>query len=777
MPPPRPEQAHPEQERQALALFERLSDRPHDARYRHRLLARIDAAVVQRVEALERSAAGAGRAMPTEFPSERRPLGPPPEQVGPFRLVEQIGEGGMGQVWRGQRSDGLFDQTVAVKLLWSHLAPLAARRFAEERRILARLEHPNIARLIDGGVLPDGTPWLAMEHVAGRPIDAACAERPLREAVALFVQAAEAVQFAHAQLIVHADLKPSNILVGADGRVRLLDFGIARLLGEEVEGLSPMTPDFASPERTAGAAPVVSDDVFALGLVLEGLAGKAADADLSAVVAKARAHEAVDRYGSVADLIADLVRWRDGFGVQARAGDGALYRARRFVGRHPWGVGLVTAAILALSAATTVSTISYIRAEQARAEARARFEQARGAARYLLFDLGDRLERQPRSLNLRIEAARVSQAYLDRLARSPDAPLEVKAESVRGLLRLAEVQGRPGRPNLGQTDQAKKNLATAYALASAIPGETGRRLRARARLDLAHITVIVDNDFPATERDLAEAKALIFDPAQPLADLQRDWHAEMAALRVWQGRYAEALATARAGLAAPSSADARTAVIIETALQDLLAESTYYTAGPRPAVAPYRRAVALLEGALARWPDDPIVTRQLPRARWALGTTLIEADGPAEAAAVLALSVKEAEAVVAFDPADVDAQRSADLSRAAYAQALSATGRPQAAAELLAQNAESRRVRMAARPDVVMYARDYAVSLGALGDAEAASGRYARACALYADAEGVFADLRRTGRNAALDDTGSLKLLREAKARWCGARNADATRR
>ncbi|WP_430418990.1 protein kinase domain-containing protein [Phenylobacterium sp.] len=777
MPPPRPEQAHPEQERQALALFERLSDRPDDARYRQRLLARIDPAVVQRVEALERSDAGAGRAMPTEFPSERRPLGPPPEQVGPFRLVEQIGEGGMGQVWRGQRSDGLFDQTVAVKLLWSHLAPLAARRFAEERRILARLEHPNIARLIDGGVLPDGTPWLAMEHVAGRPIDAACAERPLREAVALFVQAAEAVQFAHAQLIVHADLKPSNILVGADGRVRLLDFGIARLLGEEVEGLSPMTPDFASPERIAGAAPVVADDVFALGLVLEGLAGKSADADLAAIIAKARAHEAVDRYGSVADLIADLVRWRDGFGVQARAGDGALYRARRFVGRHRWGVGLVTAAILALSAATTVSTINYIRAEQARAEARARIAPARGAARYLLFDLGDRLERQPRSLKLRIEAARVSQAYLDRLARSPDAPLEVKAESVRGLLRLAEVQGRPGRPNLGQTDQAKKNLATAYALATAIPGETGRRLRARARLDQAHVVVMIDNDFAVTERYLAEARTLIFDPGAPLRDLERDWHLEMAALRVWQGRYREAIAAGRAGQAAPAPADPLRALLTTAALQDLIAESIYYAEGAEPAVAPYRRAMALLEEAARRWPDDPTVVRQLPRSRWALGTTLLGVGQVAEAVRILKLGAAEARAVVAFDPADTDAGRAAEILESAEAQALAASGRPLEAVPILEAVVEARRGRMAARSGVAMHARDYAVTLAELGDVQASAGRTADACRSYDTAETVFADLQRTGRYAAVDDSGSLKLLREAKARWCGPRNADATRR
>jgi serine/threonine-protein kinase len=750
-----------------MALYERLSERPGDARYRARLLARADAAVIARVEALERTSDSASRLMPTEVPQALAPHRPPPGQVGVFRLVEKIGEGGMGQVWRGERADGLFDQTVAVKLVWSHLAPLAAGRFAEERRILARLEHPNIARLIDGGVLDDATPYLVMEYVAGRPIDVAAPGRTLREVVALFVQAAEAVQFAHGRLIVHADLKPSNIFVGEDDRVRLLDFGIARLLGEEGQGVFPMTPEFASPERMAGAAPVVSDDVYALGIVLAGLIDGRGDPDLAAIAAKARAPEAADRYGSVADLIADLARWQGGFGVQARAGEGVAYSARKFVARHRWGVGLVTATIVVLAISTVAATVSYYRAEAARAEARARFEQARGAARYLLFDLGDRLERQPRSLGLRNEAARVSQSYLDRLARSPDAPLEVREESVRGLLRLAEVQGRPGRANLGDTDGAKKNLATAYELARAIPGAAGRILRARARLDQAHITVMVDNDFPATERYLAEARGLIFDAAQPIPALQRDWFSEIAALRIWQGRHAEALTAARQGLAAPAPADPREAILSAAVLEDSLAEATYYAQGSRPAIAPYRRRMALLEEAARRWPDDPTVIRQLPRARWALGTTLLDAGAFKESEPILARGVAEARAVAEAEPDDYDAARASGMLDNAYAQALSALGRPTEAAQLLARVVETRRRLMLAHEGVAIYARDYAVAVAALGDVEARAGRFAVACQRYGVADAVFADLQRTGRYAALDNDGSLKLLRQAQARWC----------
>ncbi|MBL8555958.1 MAG: serine/threonine protein kinase [Phenylobacterium sp.] len=751
-----------------MALFERLSERPGDARYRSRLLSRFDPAVVARVEALERTSRSASRIMPTEAPAPLGPAGPPPQQVGVFRMVEKIGEGGMGQVWRGERADGLFEQTVAVKLVWSHLAPLAAGRFAEERRILARLEHPNIARLIDGGVLPDGgAPYLVMEYVAGRPIDEAAPGRPLREVVALFVQAAEAVQFAHGHLIVHADLKPSNILVDGEARVRLLDFGIARLLGEEGDGVFPMTPDFASPERIEGAAPVVADDVFALGLVLAGLVDGRGDADLAAVAAKASAPRAADRYGSVADLIADLVRWQGGFGVEARAGEGVAYAARKFVARHRWGVGLVAATILVLAGSTIAATVSYYRAEAARAEARARFEQARGAARYLLFDLGDRLERQPHSLELRNEAAKVSQAYLDRLARSPDAPLEVREESVRGLLRLAEVQGRPGRANLGDTQGAQKNLATAYALARDIPGAAGRQLRARARLDQAHVTVMIDNDFPATERYLAEARELIFDPAQPIPGLQRDWFAEMAALRIWQGRHPEALSVARQGLAAPAPADPREAILSAAVLEDSLAEATYYAQGSRPAIAPYRRRMALLEEAARRWPDDPTVIRQLPRARWALGTTLLDAGAFREAEPILARGVAEARAVADAEPEDYDAARASGMLDNAYGQALSALGRPAEAAELLARVVETRRRLMLAHEGVAIYARDYAVAVAALGDVEARAGRIAVACQRYGAADAVFADLQRTGRYAALDDGGSLKLLRQARARYC----------
>lgn len=759
-----------EVERRALALFERLSDRPGDNRYRKRLLAREDTAVLTRIADLERSSARASKAMPTEMPEPEVAPAAAPGQVGAFRLTELIGEGGMGQVWKGARGDGLFDQVVAVKLLHAHLTRLAGSRFVAERRILARLEHPNIARLIDGGVLEDGRPFLVMEYVHGREIDVHAADLGLGAKVALFVQAAEAVQFAHERLIVHADLKPSNILVDEAGRVRLLDFGIARLLGEEEGGearVEPITRAFASPARLAGSAPVVADDVYALGVMLKGLIGEARDTDLQAVAAKAQAPDAARRYGSVAALIADLGRWREQLTVSAREG-GWRYEARKFLQRHRFGVAATALAILALATTSVVATVSYVRAEKARAEARARFDDVRGTARYLLFDLSDRLERQPHSLALRADVARVSQSYLDRLAGSENAPLAVRIESAEGLLRLAARQAKPGRPNLGQTQQAIRNLDRAYVMGRAIPGVAGARLAAQARLDQTNIMTMVENDMTAGERLLGDARGLVFDKAAPLHDLEGRYYRELSTLRQWQGRYPEGVDAARRGLEAPPLAEPREAVLLEVALHDLLAEGLYYGGRVAEAEAPYRRCIDLLEDARRRWSADPSIARRLPRARWALGTTLLELKRPAEALPMLHQAAAEAQAIAAFDTDDADAARAVQIHLNAEAQALAALGRHAAAIAILSDGVEVRRRIWRQSPDEAMRLRDYGVALSMLADVEFAAGHAKAACDRYGEVEAAFAELRRVGRATALDDDSTLKMARTNRVKRCG---------
>ncbi len=202
------------------------------------------------------------------------------ETLGPFRVIERIGKGGMGVVYRGMREGADFAQTVAIKLIRRgfDFDDIQAR-FLRERRILARLSHPSLARFIDGGVAPDGRPWFALEFVEGDTITRWCDAHRLgvRERVRLFLEACAAVQYAHSQLVVHRDLKPGNILVGEDGAVRLLDFGIARLLEGNDEAPPPLTtlgrgyaltPEYAAPEQFGHEPAGVAADVYALGVIL-----------------------------------------------------------------------------------------------------------------------------------------------------------------------------------------------------------------------------------------------------------------------------------------------------------------------------------------------------------------------------------------------------------------------------------------------------------------------------------------------------------------------------
>jgi hypothetical protein len=336
-------------------------------------------------------------------------------QVGPFVLRALLGRGGMGAVYRAERSDGGFAQTVALKLLRpaDRDDPLALRRFAQERQILVRLQHPNIARFLDGGVTDDAQPWYAMELVEGETL-IRHAERlalPLRARLALLQQICDAVQFAHQNLVLHRDLKPANILIDANGQVKLLDFGIAKLLQPDDVGATDAatrtehrayTPDYAAPEQIRGEAVSTATDLYALGVIAfelltgrrpfqrSGTLGMAAigdtanpdapsrvlardsgDArraaalrgDLDTIVLTCLQADPARRYSSAAALERDLARHLDGLPIEARA-DSFGYRASKFILRHRLGVALGVAVALALVTATIVSLTLAERAER-----------------------------------------------------------------------------------------------------------------------------------------------------------------------------------------------------------------------------------------------------------------------------------------------------------------------------------------------------------------------------------------------------------------------------
>ncbi len=315
-----------------------------------------------------------------------------PEQVGLYRVEGRIGEGGMGTVYRASRADRVFEKRVAIKILRSDLADdELIQRFRGERQILARLEHPNIARLLDGGTTDNGRPYLVMEYVEGRPIDRYCEEEgaSLEERLGLFRKICAAVHVAHQNLVVHRDLKPANILVGEDGEPKLLDFGIAKLLRPESlgqtlvstqPGMSPLTLSHASPEQIRGRPVTTASDVYSLGVVLfqllagrlpydasdgsdlHRIAGQICDLepprpssvaapeprwrrrlpfDLEMIVLKALRKEAGHRYASVEQLANDLERYSKGLPVRAQ-GDALRYRAGKFLRRHHLWVAAAT---------------------------------------------------------------------------------------------------------------------------------------------------------------------------------------------------------------------------------------------------------------------------------------------------------------------------------------------------------------------------------------------------------------------------------------------------
>lgn len=275
---------------------------------------------------------------------------PPGGQIGPFRVVDEIGRGGMGVVYRVERADGQFEQTAALKWL-ADAAVTDERRilFRRERQILADLSHPNIARIIDGGETDDGHLWFAMEYVEGQPIDAHVAEAQLgtRQRVALVLPIIDALELAHARLLIHRDIKPGNVLIGTDGRPWLLDFGIAGL-ASDTERTIAFTPECASPEQRALEPVGVASDIWQMGQLLERVLHaepmESIPADLVSILAKAQAERPGDRYPTIAALGADLRNFLQNRPVAAHAG-GMGYRLRRLFARHPLSfVGTVVSA-------------------------------------------------------------------------------------------------------------------------------------------------------------------------------------------------------------------------------------------------------------------------------------------------------------------------------------------------------------------------------------------------------------------------------------------------
>ena len=499
---------------------------------------------------------------------------------GPYKLVRPLGKGGMGTVFLAERSDGEIDRTVAIKFIRGASAhPTRRDQFLRERQILASLNHPGIARLFDAGHSDAGQPYLVMEYIEGVTLDEFAAKLDLRGKLSLLIQVCGALAYAHRNLVIHRDLKPSNILVDAHGQAKLLDFGIARILDEEARGATMerlLTPDYASPEQVRGQAHTTATDVYSLGAMLYLLlTGKSPHAlpegssepvetiicsvdppppsqknpslprDLDFIAAKALRKEPEERYASVDALADDLTAFLECRSVRARSGN-AWYRARKMLRRHWLPAHAIAAAIVCLSAGLYIANLE-------RAAAQRRFSQLRQLSVTLL-NLDTDLYKLPGATEVRRKVAAASMQYLEGLSREAGKDRDLNLDLANGYLQLAEVQGLPGYPNLGQYDKADKSLLKAEDFAGRAGAEAGNREALLVAAEAAQDRMIIADTehrrgdaMAQAQKCAARVELLIRDPAASRDQIRQSsrFLANVALGYMNMDRYADAVHYAR----------------------------------------------------------------------------------------------------------------------------------------------------------------------------------------------------------------------------------------
>lgn len=444
-------------------------------------------------------------------------------RIGPYQLDEIIGSGGMGEVFRATRIDAEFKMQVAIKLIQvGRDTTFVVNRFRGERQILASLDHPNIARLLDGGSTSDGMPYFVMELVEGKPIQEYCEQQRLNLAarLELFLQVCGAVQYAHQRLVVHRDLKPSNILVGTDGVPKLLDFGIAKIFEpgqtgavaqETLTVLRLMTPDYASPEQVRGEPVTTVSDVYSLGVILhELLTGQRPRAqvdqttnfnlepelirpskvvgskrqlrgDLDNIVMMALRQDPARRYHSVEQLAEDIQRHLSSRPVLARP-DTFAYRASRFVRRYTAAVVAAGAVLVAIVTALVLVEQQSRVAQASRLRAEQRFNDVRQLAHTLIFDLHDAIQNLPGGTPARHQIVRTALQYLDKLSGEAAHDPLLQQEIAAGYARLGDIQGRALEASESDSAAAIRSYQRALALRAAILQDQPRNAPVRAAM-------------------------------------------------------------------------------------------------------------------------------------------------------------------------------------------------------------------------------------------------------------------------------------------------------
>lgn len=742
-------------ERAALALFEELID-IRESDQRGWIAARttepaVKARLAEMIAADRVSSMGTGAAALAA-------LGPAPERVGAYRITGLIGRGGMGAVYRATRDAGDFDLDVAIKVIKPGLlSDQFAARLATERQTLAGLNHPNIARLFDGGTREDGAPYIIMELIDGQPADRWAKGKDIRTRVQLLITAARAVAHAHQRLIIHRDITPANVLVTPDGTLKLIDFGIA---------------------RSADAATTTATDVYGLGRLATRLLPDPPP-ELAAITARATAEDPAARYATADALADDLAAWDQGRVVAAMNG-GRRYAIMKFIGRHRGAVALAGMALLLLVGALVAVLIANRNARVAEAKSEARFQQTRSVAKALLFPVYDEVAKVSGNTAAKAELARTGLAYLDTLAAMPEAPIDVQVEAARGYVRLAEVTGGARGAAMGMAEIAPKLLAKAETLLEpAMQQQPIAREAATAfatlRLEQANSDLYNSNE-PNRALHRARQAAQIIKPwaradadGAMLATLAlktigdaHSWNDDFVTAR----RYQASAQAFVAGLPAALRDDDRVLGARSASLR-LLGEAQHKLGEVANARASIDQAITVNRVLVARQPDHPERLRKLSATLWYAAVVHRTNDRIAEATAAITEALALTRRLTARDPRDAGALQMFTTVAEIVAQLRADNGDDAGNQTIFAELRGAHDRMIALGGDAPGPRRSLATVLHTQGTNRQALGDIAGACRHWQDASAIFNRLASRDELSEFDRKNSLVLIKAQLAQYC----------
>jgi serine/threonine protein kinase/tetratricopeptide (TPR) repeat protein len=710
------------------------------------------------------------------------------QQIGPYKVLSEIGRGGMGRVYLAARDDGEFNQRVALKVIASGAgSEEIIRRFRQERQILAALNHPNIARLLDGGTTEDGRPYFVMEHIEGQPIDKYCDRARLNtvERLRLFRTVCAAVEHAHSYMIVHRDLKPGNILVTADGVVKLLDFGIAKLLNPELSDLPLfptdsdarlMTPEYASPEQVRGETITRASDVYSLGVILyELLTGhrpyRLKNRLIQEIVrviceeeperpstAISRVEELATGEGVVTVTPESVSRTREGqpdklrrrlrgdldnivlmalrkepqrrygsaeqFSEDLRRsleGEPVVARKDTFAYRSAKFVRRHKAGVAAAIAILLTLVAGIIATTRQARIAERHFGEVRQLANKFLFTFDGAIEKLQGATPARRLIVSTALDYLDRLSRDASGDAELLGELAAAYVKVGDLQGNPYFPNIGDLTGAEKSYRRALEIRLDLAARAGNNLESR--------------------RDLAESYDRIGDVLynrNELLEAEKVYRQSLEIRQAWVD-------------AGHTDKDSRHDLAKSL---DKIGSVKYWLGDNAGARDWYQKSLRLRESLAAEFPQDYIFARGLCASHINIGDSYVQQDelGPGIASYEQARQI--AEGWVKSDPANGQAQRDLGLSHSKLGEALAWANKP---SESLAHHRQALSVRQklsASDPSNKQARRDMAISHTFLGMLLAANKRLPEGQAEVRQSVAIFEELRRADatNSTAADD-------------------------